>query len=76
MLRLKINWSQFDALWTRLDYKRSGDIDFKEFCDFFRDVEDFETLEGTDSLTHPLTHSLTHPLTHSPTHSLTHSLTH
>eukprot|EP01034_Spumella_vulgaris_P039156 gene39156-48362_t len=27
LLRLQCNWSQFDTLWTKLDYKRSGDID-------------------------------------------------
>jgi len=50
VLRLKLTWSQFDALWTRLDYKRSGDVDFKEFNDFFNDLNDFEILEGTQTL--------------------------
>jgi len=51
LLRLKIDWPQFDALWTQLDSKRSGDIDLKEFKEFFGDIQDFPTLMGSQSLT-------------------------
>jgi Ca2+-dependent lipid-binding protein len=50
LLRLRIEWSQFDALWTKLDYKRSGDIDLKEFKTFFGDLSEFENLEGSNNL--------------------------
>jgi len=50
LLRLKIEWPQFDALWTKLDYKRSGDIDLKEFKAFFGDLADFERTMGTQAL--------------------------
>lgn len=50
LLRLKIEWAQFDALWTKLDYKRSGDIDLKEFKTFFGDLSEFENLEGSNNL--------------------------
>ena len=47
VLRLKMNWQQFDAMWNNLDSKRSGDLDINEFRDRFGDLEDFNTLEGT-----------------------------
>lgn len=50
LLRLKIDWPQFDALWTQLDYKRSGDIDLKEFKAFFGDLADFRSTMGTQTL--------------------------
>ena len=52
LLRLKIPWPQFNALWTQLDYQRSGDLDVKEFKAFFGDLNEFEDLAmGTASLT-------------------------
>lgn len=51
LLRLKIDWPQFDALWTQLDNKRSGDIDLKEFKAFFGDLADFKSMMGTQALT-------------------------
>ncbi|RYH30865.1 hypothetical protein EON65_04035 [archaeon] len=50
LLRLRLEWSQFDTIWTKLDYKRSGDIDLHEFKQFFGDLSDFEQLEGTRSM--------------------------
>lgn len=50
LLRLKIDWPQFDALWTQLDSKRSGDIDLREFKAFFGDLEDFKGQMGTQTL--------------------------
>jgi hypothetical protein len=50
LLRLKVDWTQFDALWTKLDHKRSGDIDVKEFTAFFGDLADFNTMMGTQAL--------------------------
>lgn len=35
LLRVDLDWSQFDALWTRLDIHRSGDIDQSEFMACF-----------------------------------------
>jgi hypothetical protein len=35
LLRLRVSWTQFDALWTRLDHRRTGDLDFDEFRAFF-----------------------------------------
>jgi Ca2+-binding EF-hand superfamily protein len=43
VLRLKISWPQFDALWTKLDYRRSGELDEEEFTTFFGDFEEFES---------------------------------
>lgn len=51
LLRLQIEWSQFDAMWTKLDYLHSGDIDLVEFKKYFGDLSEFERLEGTRSLT-------------------------
>lgn len=51
LLKLQLDWSQFDTLWTKLDYKRSGDIDLKEFKSFFGDLSEFETKEGKKSMT-------------------------
>jgi Ca2+-dependent lipid-binding protein/Ca2+-binding EF-hand superfamily protein len=51
ILRLRMEWEQFDALWTRLDYQRSGDIDRDEFVRFFGDLAEFEKNEGTAELT-------------------------
>lgn len=50
LLRLRVEWSQFDALWTRLDYHRSGNIDIDEFKAFFGDLSEFEQLEGAKKL--------------------------
>ena len=46
VLRLKMNWQQFDAMWNKLDSKRSGDLDIEEFKFCFGDIEEFATLEG------------------------------
>ena len=46
VLRLKMNWQQFDAMWNKLDSKRSGDLDIQEFKFCFGDLEEFATLEG------------------------------
>ena len=51
LLKLKLDWSQFDTLWTKLDYKRSGDIDLKEFKEFFGDLSEFENREGSAAMT-------------------------
>jgi hypothetical protein len=51
LLRLKLNWSQFDSLWTRLDSFRTGDLDLKEFTSFFGNLSEFETNEGIQGLT-------------------------
>jgi hypothetical protein len=50
LLRLKLSWEQFDMLWTRLDYKRSGDIDCNEFIKFFGNLNEFLTNEGMNHL--------------------------
>jgi hypothetical protein len=31
VLKLKMNWQQFDAMWNKLDSVRSGDLDMDEF---------------------------------------------
>jgi hypothetical protein len=51
LLKLKLDWSQFDSLWTKLDYKRSGDIDLNEFKAFFGDLSEFEQREGNAAMT-------------------------
>ena len=50
LLRLKIGWTQFDFLWTRLDSERTGDLDLKEFKAFFGDLSEFEQGDGTKNL--------------------------
>lgn len=50
LLLLKMDWAQFDALWSRLDSQRSGDLDLKEFKAFFSDLSEFEQLEGAQNL--------------------------
>jgi Ca2+-binding EF-hand superfamily protein len=49
VLRLKIHWPQFDALWTKLDYRRSGELDEEEFTTFFGDFEEFESSPSPSS---------------------------
>ncbi len=51
MLRLRLSWSQFDSLWTRLDSVRTGDLDLHEFKNFFGDLSEFEINEGIQNLT-------------------------
>lgn len=51
LLKLKLSWEQFDMLWTRLDYQRSGDIDYIEFVKFFGNLNEFLTHEGMNHLT-------------------------
>ena len=46
VLRLKMTWQQFDCLWCKLDSTRSGDLDLKEFTDFFGDIAEFNSAEG------------------------------
>jgi hypothetical protein len=46
VLRLKMTWQQFDTLWCKLDNTRSGDLDMKEFKEFFGDIGDFNSAEG------------------------------
>lgn len=46
VLRLKIHWPQFDALWTKLDYRRSGELDEEEFTTFFGDFEEFDSSQS------------------------------
>lgn len=53
VLRLKMNWAQFDAMWNKLDSARSGDLDLEEFRTCFGDLDDFANLEGT-----PYTHNI------------------
>ena len=50
ILRLRIHWQQFDALWTMMDSVRSGDLDVHEFKRFFGDLSEFDTKEGTQTL--------------------------
>jgi Ca2+-binding EF-hand superfamily protein len=50
ILRLKIHWQQFDALWTQMDSFKSGDLDVKEFKAFFGDLAQFEQNEGAATL--------------------------
>jgi hypothetical protein len=50
LLRLRLDWAQFDALWTRLDSVRSGDLDLKEFKAFFGDLSEFEQMEGAKTM--------------------------
>ena len=50
LLKLDVDWCQFDALWTKLDYLRSGDIDLEEFKRFFGDLSEFESLEGAQTI--------------------------
>lgn len=35
LLKIHLTWPQFDILWTRLDWKRSGDLDVNEFRNIF-----------------------------------------
>lgn len=49
--RLKLSWSQFDSMWTKLDAVRTGDLDLQEFKNFFGDLSEFEKREGTNTLT-------------------------
>jgi Ca2+-binding EF-hand superfamily protein len=49
VLRLKIQWPQFDALWTKLDYRRSGELDQEEFTTFFGDFQEFEASQSPSS---------------------------
>jgi len=51
LLRLELSWPQFDMLWTKVDYQRSGEIDLQEFRGFFGDIADFEAAQGTAGLT-------------------------
>jgi Ca2+-binding EF-hand superfamily protein len=50
VLRLKLGWPQFDALWTHLDSFRTGEIDKSEFKAYFGDLSSFETNEGIGTL--------------------------
>lgn len=50
VLRLKIEWPQFDVLWNQLDYMRSGELDKHEFKTFFGDLSEFERNEGNAGL--------------------------
>lgn len=50
VLRLKIDWPQFDMLWNQLDYVRSGELDKHEFKNFFGDLSEFEANEGNAGL--------------------------
>eukprot|EP01041_Mallomonas_annulata_P002120 gene2120-4143_t len=50
ILRLQMRWEQFDMLWTKLDYVRSGELDLHEFKKFFGDLSEFEEREGTEFL--------------------------
>ncbi|CAM9250501.1 unnamed protein product, partial [Ectocarpus fasciculatus] len=50
ILRLKIDWPQFDTLWNQLDYVRSGELDKYEFKSFFGDLSEFENNEGAGAL--------------------------
>jgi Ca2+-binding EF-hand superfamily protein len=42
VLKLKMSWPQFDALWTKLDYRRSGELDHEEFGHFFGDFSEYD----------------------------------
>lgn len=42
VLKLKMSWPQFDALWTKLDFKRSGELDHEEFGQFFGDFSEYD----------------------------------
>lgn len=46
VLKVKMNWSEFDTLWTFLDSKRSGDLDIGEFKAHFGDLSEFEESDG------------------------------
>jgi hypothetical protein len=46
VLRLNLEWPQFDTLWNNLDYVRSGELDRHEFKSFFGDLSEFESNEG------------------------------
>ena len=50
ILRVSMSWGQFDSLWTKLDYKRSGTLDLDEFKAFFGDLSEFERMEGNQTL--------------------------
>lgn len=50
VLRLKLGWPQFDALWTQLDSCRTGEIDAREFKAYFGDLSSFEINEGIGNL--------------------------
>jgi hypothetical protein len=50
ILKLRLSWEQFDMLWNRLDYKRSGDIDYNEFEKFFGNLNEFLVHEGMSNL--------------------------
>jgi hypothetical protein len=49
--RLKLSWSQFETMWTRLDMVRTGDLDLQEFKNFFGDLSEYENREGVKTLT-------------------------
>jgi hypothetical protein len=50
LLRLKMEWPQFDAMWTKLDFRRSGELDMGEFKEVFGDVANFRDFEGAGTL--------------------------
>jgi hypothetical protein len=50
VLRLKVGWPQFDALWTQLDSFRTGEIDKNEFKAYFGNLASFEMNEGIGTL--------------------------
>ena len=57
ILKLRMDHAQFDMLWTRLDYKRSGDISLDEFRRFFGDLNDFATsVEGQAAMSMSMNH--------------------
>ena len=50
LLRLRLTWSQFDSMWTRLDMVRTGDLNKEEFKAFFGDLSEFESKDGVQTL--------------------------
>jgi Ca2+-binding EF-hand superfamily protein len=50
ILRLRVDWPHFDALWNQLDYMRSGELDKDEFTKYFGDLSEFESKEGAFQL--------------------------
>jgi Ca2+-dependent lipid-binding protein len=52
ILKLRLSWSQFDILWTKLDRFRTGDLDLHEFEAKFSKLEE-ESYGGLISSTNP-----------------------
>ena len=60
LLKLHVEWPQFDALWTKLDIRKSGDLDLEEFKKYFN--LDGSNSEATDAFDGDLSAQSQHSL--------------